>query len=212
MENDYADHGQQKTRQANKALSNIEILMSAIYLLGGETHFVDTEDVAVKANEIAPGRFTWVKYPDQINIHNVMTHLWDAKSDRKGSLILGSEKEGWMLTSSGLQLAQRRIGALGENTRERKKLSATEQKWVRGERVRILKSEAYHKFVNKGADSVTYDEAEAFFRLNSYVVGNARVRKIVRVVNAFGDDPELGHAVQALAEKVKAGETHAKGL
>ena len=39
-----------------------------MYLLGGETRRVDTEDIAVKANELAPGRFAWKKYPDQINL------------------------------------------------------------------------------------------------------------------------------------------------
>jgi hypothetical protein len=81
-------------REPVRALSNIEIVALAAYLLGGESRYVDTEDIAVKANELAPGRFTWVKYPEQINIHAIKTHLWDAKSDRRGSLLLGSEKDG----------------------------------------------------------------------------------------------------------------------
>ena len=40
-------------------LSNHEIVTLALYLLGGDTQYVDTEDIAVKANEVAPGRFTW---------------------------------------------------------------------------------------------------------------------------------------------------------
>ena len=89
-----------------KALSNMEIVTLAVYFLGGQSRYVDTEDIAVKANELAPGRFTWVKYTSQINIHTIKTHLWDAKSERKGGLLLGSEKEGWMLSSSGHSLAQ----------------------------------------------------------------------------------------------------------
>lgn len=49
----------------SKTLSNNEIVTLAVFLLGGDSHCVDTEDVAVKVNEIAPGRFTWRKYPDQ---------------------------------------------------------------------------------------------------------------------------------------------------
>ena len=41
-----------------KALSNHEIVTLAAYLLGGDSKRIDTEDVAVKTNEIAPGRFT----------------------------------------------------------------------------------------------------------------------------------------------------------
>jgi hypothetical protein len=47
-----------KTRE-QKGLSNHEIVTLAVYLLGGDTQHVDTEDIAVKANEIAPRRFTW---------------------------------------------------------------------------------------------------------------------------------------------------------
>lgn len=94
-----------------RALSNIEIVALALYALGGDSRFVDTEDIAMKANELTPGRFTWAKYPEQVNIHTIMTHLWDAKSGRKGNLLVGSEKEGWMLTAGGLDLARNRAGA-----------------------------------------------------------------------------------------------------
>jgi len=44
-----------------KALSNHEIVTLAVYLPGGDSKRIDTEDVAVKSNELAPGRFTWRK-------------------------------------------------------------------------------------------------------------------------------------------------------
>ena len=66
-----------------KSFSNHEIVTLAVYLLGGESKAIDTEDVAVKANEIAPGRFNWRKYPHQINIENVRTFLSDAKKPKK---------------------------------------------------------------------------------------------------------------------------------
>jgi hypothetical protein len=47
-----------------KTLSNHEIVTLAVYLLGGDSKRIDTEDVAVKSNELAPGRFTWRKYAD----------------------------------------------------------------------------------------------------------------------------------------------------
>lgn len=63
---------------ADKALSNRDIVTLGVYALGGATQAVDTEDVAHKANELAPGRFTWRKYKDQINIETVRKRLWDA--------------------------------------------------------------------------------------------------------------------------------------
>ena len=71
------------------------------------SHYVDTEDIAVKANELAPGKFTWIRYRDQINIHVIKTHLWDAKSERKGNLLIGSEKkDGWSVQAVSHELAE----------------------------------------------------------------------------------------------------------
>lgn len=196
---DCGDDGRPEARD----LSNLELIALAVYVLGGDSRYVDTEDVAVKANALAPGRFSWVKYPDQINIHTIKTYLWDAKSSRKGSLLLGSEKEGWMLTESGLAFTRSRLSALNGVKASRRKLSPGEQQWRRTERVRMLKSDAFRKLSAGDADGVTREEAEAFFRLNAYVVGEARKRKIHRILNTFGDDKDLGTAVRSLAEKVK---------
>jgi hypothetical protein len=188
---------------ADHTLSNMEIVTLAVFLLGGDSHYVDTEDIAVKANQLAPGKFSWVKYKEQIDIHVIKTHLWDAKSERKGSLLLGSEKEGWMLSVGGLTFARSRVDALKHLKAAKRKLSAPEKRWMRTERVRMIKSEAYGKVASGNGESVTLEEAEAFFRLNAYIVGKARDRKIVRVMNIFGDDAELGPAVHALAERVR---------
>jgi hypothetical protein len=78
------------TSKKAKALSNHEIVTLAVYLLGGDSKRIDTEDVAVKANELAPGRFAWRKYPNQINIENVRTFLSDAKKPKNGAYTLSS--------------------------------------------------------------------------------------------------------------------------
>jgi hypothetical protein len=181
----------------------MEIVTLAVFLLGGDSHYVDTEDIAVKADELAPGRFTWVKYKHQINIHVVKTHLWDAKSERKGCLLLGTEKQGWMLTESGLKTARMRVEELKHLKATKRKLSVPEQRWMRTERARMLKSEAYMKIVAGKADAITLEEADGFFRLNAYIVGKVRDGKILRVMNIFGDDPELGPAVQTLAGRAR---------
>jgi len=46
-------------KESRKDPANREIVTLAVYLLGGDAHWVDTEDIAKKANELAPGRFTW---------------------------------------------------------------------------------------------------------------------------------------------------------
>jgi hypothetical protein len=67
----------------------------------------------------------------------------------------------------------------------------------------MLADEAFTKFGLGGVGDVTEREAEAFFRVDDYVTGKARERKLVRILNTFGDDAELGQAVRALATKVR---------
>jgi hypothetical protein len=109
-------------------LSNHEIVTLAVYLLGGDTKYVDTEDIAVRANKIAPGRFTWRKYSDQINIENVRAFLSDAKKDKNGAFLRGAGKDGWLLTESGAAFAKAKVGSLENVDLSRERLSTKEQK------------------------------------------------------------------------------------
>jgi hypothetical protein len=193
------------TMRAEKGLANHEIVTLAVYLLGGDTQRVGTEDIAVKANELAPGRFTWRKYRDQINIDTVRKRLWDAATTTKGQYLAGSEKEGWVLTSGGLDFATKNIASLGFADLSKERLGLKEKQWLRSERVRMLSSEAYAKTQSHQFDGVTVQEAEEFFRIDAYVTGQAREQKIMRAMTAFGDDQELGEAVRVLARKVRTG-------
>lgn len=188
-----------------KALANHEIVTLAVYLLGGDAQRIDTEDIAVKVNELAPGRFTWRKYPEQINIDTVRKRLWDAAKKEKGGFLLGTEKEGWVLTREGLEFSRRNEGLLANSNLARKALNSKERNWMRRERERMLSSDACLKFGDGKADAITVQEAEAFFRLDTYVTGRAREEKIMRAKNAFGDDEELGPVIKVLEPKVNAG-------
>ena len=117
-----------------------------MYLLGGDTQYVDTEDIAVKANEIAPRRFTWRKYPDQINIENVRTFLSDAKKEKNGGYLRGAGKEGWLLTERGVAFAKSRVASLKTVDLSRERLNVKDRRWLQHERTRMLGSEAFAKF------------------------------------------------------------------
>ena len=187
-----------------KELANHEIVTLAVYLLGGDSHDVDTEDIAVKANELAPNRFTWKKYHDQINIDTVRKRLWDAKN--KGGFLNGSEKEGWLLTPAGLKFARKLATGVTELNLAKGRMTLKDKQSRRSERARLLSTPAFLSFRTNGIEGVRKQDAETFFRLDSYVVGSLRERKVLRIINMFQDDPELGKAVRQLAEKVRANE------
>lgn len=188
----------------NGSLANHEVVTLAVYLLGGASQPVHTEDVAVRANQLAPGRFTWRKYPDQINLELVRVYLSDAKKVQKGSLLVGSGSGGWLLSVNGLAFARKNLPRIEAADTSRDNLGVRERRWIRAERARILADPTTEKWRSDGAGAITPQEAEALFRVDEYVRGTARSRKVTRILNTYGDDPELGDALRELAAKVRS--------
>jgi hypothetical protein len=187
-----------------RELANHEVVTLAVYLLGGEREPVDTEDVAKRANEIAPGRFTWRKYKDQINLEVVRVYLSDAKKKAKGGYLIGSGNTGWSLSEAGLAFAREHadvVETLG--AAEPRRNVGQDRVRQQRERARLLATEAYAKIAAGRADDLTRRDAESFFRIDSYVQGEARRRRIATIANAHGDDPELGPVIEQLAEMIK---------
>lgn len=181
-------------------LSNHQIVVIAAYLVGADSQRTDTEDIAVKANEIAPGRFTWRKYPAQINIDAVRKRLWDACKVNKGSYVVGSEKDGWLLTEAGVGFARANANTV---TGSKKRISLRERSWLKSEKERLLATDAFLKYKIGNRAEITRRDAEQFFRIDNYVTGEARERKLLRVLNAFDEDSDLGPAAKMFADIVR---------
>jgi len=182
-----------------RPLASHEIVTLAVLLVGGDVQYADTEDVAIKANELAPGRFTWHKYADQINIELIRVYLSDAKKPKVGGWLTGSVRQGWRLTEQGLQFARANLPRLDGARKGRQRPLTPEQQ---RERDRMLSSEAFASFRRGGLADVSRRQAEAFFRVDDYVTGEARRRKVERVLTWFGPDPRLGPAIRELADKI----------
>jgi hypothetical protein len=189
-----------------RPLANHEIVTLAVFLLGGTARPVDMEDVAIKANEneIAPGRFAWRKYKNQINLDAVRRRLWDAKLPKLGYRFLrGSEGEGWLLTESGAEFCRLAAPKLASKPSTTAPSNRNEQRWISAERTRLCSSAAFEAFQAGKLESLTRRDTSSFFRLDEYVTGEARDRKIDRILNAFKDDAELGSLVSLLAQRLR---------
>jgi hypothetical protein len=187
----------------NVKFSNPEIVTLAVYLVGGNQDYVDTEDIAIKVSELAPGRFSWRKYPQQINIEKVRTSLSDAKKPKNGGFLLGKHSQGWLLSEAGLKFSKSRVSDLKNADIARQPLNKKEIAWYRNEKIRMLSTNAFEKANSNKIDNITLQEAEIFFRLDEYIRGQARERKVSRIVTAFSDDPDLGTIIKTLAKKVR---------
>src|SRR6266550_293762 len=84
-------------------IPNWELAAAACFLEGGATKLVHTEDLAVRAFQLAPQRFCWRKYPERIDLDIARVSLTDAAKDKNGALVQGSKDSGWSLTQAGTQ-------------------------------------------------------------------------------------------------------------
>lgn len=186
-----------------------QLVTLALYLEGGEDRFIDTEDIAVKAHSIAPGRFSWRKYPEQINLELVRVFLSDAKKPDKGVLVSGSGRKGWTLTSEGLKWVKNVGLDLVENedlsNKTSKRAGSIDHVRRSRELQRIKSSDAWRKWTDAETD-ISKNEANHVFRIDSYSKGDMLRLKIDRLQKAFIDDNQTSKFLQELRKVILAGE------
>lgn len=137
-------------------LSGKDIAVYALYLLKGWQMRIHTEDIALKCYQLAPSKFSWVKYPKYPDIAPTRFALEAAKKPENGALVKGeSERKrttksigGWMLTTKGtrwIKANKLRIELyLGKHTPIGDRLS-------RDRRLKeLFKSTAFNKFRSYG--------------------------------------------------------------
>lgn len=92
-------------------LSSHQIVTFALSILDNGAAPVHTEEVALKAHEIAPDRFSWQRYRDKPDKELVRKALFHASEQKNGALVTGRSGktqgnksfDGWQLTPAGIQ-------------------------------------------------------------------------------------------------------------
>jgi len=190
-------------------LSQVQVVSLAVYLCGGGQKAIDTEDVAMKAHQIAPGRFSWTKYADQVNLELVRVYLSAAKNPNNGQMLSGSGKSGWTLTQTGLDFAKRaekRMASLGLSRKRQESRSGSidENRWRR-ERTRIISSSVWNKWT-EGIREFSIPDAHEIYRIDHYAIGGLRDKKITRLRSLFLNDGEIDAFLEHLAKVVTTGD------
>jgi hypothetical protein len=126
------------------AIPNRELVVYALWLLGGESKRIHTEDIALKCHELFPHSFSWTKHPQYPDKDIVRVALTDARKPQHGSLVEGRAgqkrgltaktkrepvPDGWILTPAGITWIQKNISTL-------EKHATTDQ--IREHRQRLL--------------------------------------------------------------------------
>lgn len=187
------------------------VVVFAVLQCGGDNAFVDTEDVAVAANRLAPGRLTWRKYPDQINLELVRVYLSDAKKPANGTLLLGTGVKGWRLSAQGLRWVRENESAFEEafqskllSARPQRTASVTNSRTQR-ERERLCSTHAWQKWAGNAKAEITQQDASEVFRIDSYASENLVDIKIGRLQQLFADDEQVSEFINFAHQALKVG-------
>lgn len=139
-------------------LSDIDIVLYTLYMLGGWQERVHTEDIALKCYELAPTKFSWVKYPQYPDSMAVWYALGDAKKTRYGSLVVGgSERKrgsgkdkfgGWRLSEKGIIWIKQNLNRIEEAL---KGSVSPDNRLQADRRIKtLINSKAFAKYLAKG--------------------------------------------------------------
>ena len=181
--------------------SKPELVTIAVALLGGDTMYIDREDVALKVNDIAPGQFNWRKYPERIDLDAVGGTLRTAKKPQNGALVVGNNTKGWMLSPAGLKWVKTvDLGAVDDElpVKHRKASISANQEL---ERNRLFDTKAYNLFVEGKSKAITVQEFYEFTRVNEYFQPKTRQRRYAIIANAVSDDDTLSELWDLLQTK-----------
>lgn len=195
-----------------KHLKQYEVAVWAVYLLGGTAKSIDTEDAAVKCHELAPDLFSWQKHKGQINLELVRVSLSDAKKAKNGRLLSGSGREGWRLSSRGLDWIRSREESglsFAANTVRPSKGRAGSIDSVRRERERqrLLSTDAWLEW--QQSKTVSPRTAQQVFRIDEYTTARMAAIKVARLRAMFEPNDELSGFLETASRLiVKEGEAN----
>lgn len=138
-------------------LSDVDIVIYALYELGGWQERIHTEDIALRCFKIAPSKFSWVKYRQYPDLMAVWYALGSAKKGTYGGLVIGgSERKkgsgkdkfgGWRLSEKGLQWIKDNKYRLEEAIHGG---MSPDNRLLEARRLKtLIRSEAYSKFMTK---------------------------------------------------------------
>jgi len=180
-------------------LSNQEIVTVAIYALGSGVGTFDIETIAIKADELAPGRFRWKTRPDLISDSNT----WDALSNaRKKGYILqqAAQKntDSYLLTEEGVKFSEKNISKIKEFDQSKMRISVSKEIYENTKN-RLIATEAYQKAKNLKLDQITIKEFNQFFRLNDYMKNTQKEEKIQKIKNLFIHEKEFKKLIDKVA-------------
>lgn len=187
---------------SDHTMSNVHLVTIAIANLGGHEKYVDVEDIAIQVNQLAPGKFSWRKYPQYIDLQVVNYALQDARRERNGGLIVGRSSKGWMLSLAGMEW----INSLDTTGKDagRELVSYRKGSLLRSQELelnRLRRTEAFDLYLSNRTEELTLIDLYKFARINEYFPAKTRLRRFTFIQSVVKTDAELQDLWRVLQEK-----------
>ena len=178
-------------------LPNLDIVTIALYILGNGTKSFDKEEIATKADEIAPIRFRWKTNPNMISDGLV----WDALSNarKKGYVLENTTK--YLLTEQGIKFAQNNINKIKNYDQTRTRFNKKDKEVYENTKDRILSSSLFLKAKENKLSEVESSEFHNFFRINEYMDKKQIREKIYKLKNMFVNDKNLNNNISLITNE-----------
>lgn len=188
-----------------KKIKNIELITIALYELGGARKFIDTEDIAVKADQIDNERFKWrnKKYKIYIDKSLIIESLNAARVRKIGAFVKGNDKLGWILTTVGLNFCKLSKHKFNGKIIRKKRLSKIEKKYLLREENRIVNTDAYKKFMDNNNKNITENDIKILFKINDYTSLKDLDKRIIDLLDNFQDQDKIYQLINNYKKEVK---------
>ena len=188
----------------NKKIKNIELVTIALYESGGTSKCVDTEDRAVKADQIDDQRFKWrkQKYKEFIDRGLVVESLNAARVRKIGSFLEGSDNKGWILTSVGLEFCKKTKNKFNGHTIRKKRLSKVEKNYLTREQFRIENSEAFVKYSKGEIKKINEIDLKNLFKIDDYTSKIDLEKRILHLLDNFKEKDRIFELINIFKKEV----------
>ena len=187
-----------------KKIKNIELVTLALYQLGGTNKSIDTEDIAVKSDEIDNERFKWrnKKYKEFVDRGLILESLNAARVRKIGSFLKGNDDKGWILTTEGLKFCKNSKHKFNHTVVRKKRLSKVDKKYLIREETRIKNTEAFNKYFYGDKKNITREEIKTLFKVDDYTSKSDLQKRIVNLLGNFQDEDNIYKLIDSYKKEV----------
>jgi hypothetical protein len=187
-----------------KKIKNIELVTIALYEIGGANKPRDTEDIAVKADQIDDERFKWKnkKYKKFIDKGLVLESLKAAKNRAIGSFLKGNDEKGWTLSATGLEFCKNSKHKFKGVIVRKKRLTKIEKNYLLREEYRITGTDAFIKYYNEKKDEIVLRDILKLFKVDDYTTKKDVEKRILKLLDNFPDQHPIYQLINNYKKEV----------